>query len=141
MKTRLLTRAAQNLRLIIAVTCRAATARERIPLMLALMLALPAFAQTPQRATGARPARSGGIPRTSDGKPDFNGVWQSMNAANWNLEDHSAQAGPLPATGAIGAEPGGTGIIEGASTIPYKPDSVEAKGRQLQEPREGRSRG
>ncbi len=77
----------------------------------ALIAALPAVAQTPR------------IPRGPDGKPNLNGVWQSMNTANWDLEDHSAQAGPLAAAGAIGAEPAGLGIIEGSSSIPYKPEA------------------
>ncbi len=25
------------------------------------------------------------------GKPNLNGIWQTMNSANWNLEAHSAQ--------------------------------------------------
>jgi hypothetical protein len=32
------------------------------------------------------------IPRTPDGKPDLNGIWQAMNTANYDLEDH----GPAP---------------------------------------------
>ena len=76
-----------------------------------LILALSAAAQTPA------------IPRTTDGKPNFNGIWQSMNTANWDLEDHSARAGPIAAAGAIGSEPAGMGIIEGGSTIPYKPEA------------------
>jgi hypothetical protein len=82
------------------------------------LLAFPVLAQT-----GAKPA----IPRNPDGKPNFNGVWQSMNTANWDVEDHSAQAGPLPAAGAIGAMPAGLGIIDGASTIPYKPEALKQR--------------
>lgn len=96
-------------------------------LVLILALALPAAAQTRAIPASARPGRSAGIPRTSDGKPDFNGIWQSLNTANWNLEDHSAEAGPVVATGAIGAEPAGMGIIEGASTIPYKPEALKQR--------------
>ena len=77
----------------------------------ALIAALPVLGQTPR------------IPRGPDGKPNLNGIWQSMNSANWDLEDHSAHAGPLAAVGAIGAEPAGLGIIEGGSTIPYKPEA------------------
>jgi hypothetical protein len=58
-----------------------------------------------------------------DGKPNLNGIWQSMNTANWNLEDHPAQPGPLAQTGAIGSAPAGLGIIEGRNTIPYKPEA------------------
>jgi hypothetical protein len=82
------------------------------------MLTLSAIAQTPARQ---------GIPRMPDGKPNFNGIWQSMNTANWDLEDHSAQAGAVVAAGAIGAEPAGLGIIEGSSTIPYKPAALKTR--------------
>src|SRR6185369_3814082 len=91
--------------------------------MLALTLARPAIAQTPATRPAAKQATVPGIPRAADGKPNFNGIWQSMNTANWDLEDHSAQAGPVVAAGAIGAEPAGLGIIEGSSTIPYKPEA------------------
>src|ERR1700730_16100365 len=30
-------------------------------------------------------------PRTSDGKPDLNGIWQALNEANYDLEGHMAR--------------------------------------------------
>ena len=39
-------------------------------------------------------------PRTADGKPNLNGVWQAMNEANWDLEPHAAYQGSLLAEGA-----------------------------------------
>ncbi len=48
--------------------------------------------------------------RTSDGKPDLNGIWQSLNEANYDLEMHMARPamalrpgpyGPLPAAPVI----------------------------------------
>src|SRR6266481_6898801 len=67
------------------------------------LAALPAVGQT-----GAYKA-----PRTADGKPDLNGVWQVLNSANWNLEPHSPEEGV----------PGGQGVVEGG-TIPYKPEAL-----------------
>ncbi|MCH8137215.1 MAG: hypothetical protein IIB77_14665, partial [Proteobacteria bacterium] len=32
-------------------------------------------------------------PRTAAGKPDLNGIWQSINSANWNIEPHAAAPG------------------------------------------------
>jgi len=43
---------------------------------------------------GAAPAAAR-VPRTADGKPNLNGIWQAMVGANWNLEDHGASAGPF----------------------------------------------
>ena len=58
-------------------------------------------------------------------RPDFNGVWQAMNNANWNLEAHSAT--PLDAfwqLGAIAAVPAGPSMLKGGGKIPYLPDAL-----------------
>jgi hypothetical protein len=65
-------------------------------------------------------------PRTADGKPNLNGIWQAMNTANWDLEGHSAQAGQVVALGATGAEPPGIGVVEGGE-IPYLPAAAQKK--------------
>jgi hypothetical protein len=52
----------------------------------------------------------GDIPRGPDGKPDLSGIWQVLNSAAWDLQDHS---------GALGLPPG-QGVVEGG-TIPYLP--------------------
>lgn len=57
--------------------------------------------------------------RTFDGRPDFNGIWQALGTAHWDIQDHSAQPGP-PAFGALFATPGGQGVVEG-NEIPYQP--------------------
>ena len=57
-------------------------------------------------------------PRTTDGKPDLNGIWQALNTANWDLQDHAARPG-RPELGAIGATPAGQGVVEG-NEIPYQ---------------------
>jgi hypothetical protein len=58
--------------------------------------------------------------RTAAGKPDLGGVWQAMNAAHWNLEDHVAAPGVVLQLGAAGAVPPGVGVIAGGK-IPYLP--------------------
>jgi hypothetical protein len=66
------------------------------------------------------------IPRTKDGKPDLNGIWQALNTANWDLQAHAAQKSLVLVLGAQGAEPGGIGIVEGGE-IPYKPAALAKK--------------
>ncbi len=74
--------------------------------------------------------------RLSNGRPDLNGIWQALNSANYDIERHMARPamqvregphGPLPAVpvlrlGAVGAVPGGMGVVEGGK-IPYKPEA------------------
>jgi hypothetical protein len=57
-------------------------------------------------------------PRTGDGKPNLNGIWQAMNTADWDLQGHAAAKGPVPALGAVFAVPPGLGVVEG-DDIPY----------------------
>ena len=65
-------------------------------------------------------------PRTADGKPNLNGIWQAMNTANWDLEPHAAGMGYYWQDGAIGAIPPGIGVVEGG-TIPYLPAALAKK--------------
>ena len=66
-------------------------------------------------------------PRLADGHPDLNGIWQALVTANWDVQDHEAQAGPHPElSGAYAAGPAGQSIIEGGE-IPYKPDALAKK--------------
>jgi hypothetical protein len=65
-------------------------------------------------------------PRTADGKPDLNGVWQALNTANWNIQDHAAEAGPVASLGAAFSIPGGQGVVEG-NEIPYQPWAAKKK--------------
>jgi hypothetical protein len=63
-----------------------------------------------------------------DGHPDLNGIWQAFVTADWDLEDHEAQAGPHPEVmGVYGAGPAGQSVVEGGRDIPYKPGALEKK--------------
>jgi len=97
-------------------------------------------AQAPAAAT-ARPARVGG-------KPNFSGIWEANNEANWDLQAHAAlpaavtqpgvypfdyarvPAAPVLALGAAGAVPGSLGVVQGDGQIPYKPEALVIKKRQ-----------
>ena len=70
------------------------------------------------------------LPRTAGGKPDLNGIWQTISTANWDIQDHGAQAGPFFQLGAIGAVPPGQGIVEG-NEIPYLPQAALKKKENL----------
>lgn len=69
------------------------------------------------------PLASAQAPRLGD-KPDFNGIWQALNSANWNLEAHSAQKiASQWQLGALFTIPAGASVVvEGA--IPYLPDAL-----------------
>ena len=65
------------------------------------------------------------IPRTADGKPNLSGIWQAMNTANYDLEDHGGAPAPssIILAGAVGAAPPGESVVEGG-TIPYRPEAL-----------------
>jgi hypothetical protein len=57
-------------------------------------------------------------------QPDLSGIWQAMNTANWDIEEHGAQPAPYPKlVGVYLAEPAGLGVVEGGA-IPYKPEAL-----------------
>src|SRR5262245_20118796 len=85
---------------------------------LAFMATTAALAQAPPAAYRA--------PRTKDGKPNLSGVWQAVNEANWDIEAHSAAAGPFYQLGAAHSVAPGIGIVEGGP-IPYKPEALQKK--------------
>jgi hypothetical protein len=66
----------------------------------------------------ATAADNSSIPRTADGNPDFGGIWQAIGSANFDIEPHAADFGPIVENGAIGAIPAGLGIVVGGE-IPY----------------------
>jgi len=55
-------------------------------------------------------------PRTPDGRPDLQGVWQVRNTANWDIQDH-------PGSYKV---PAGLGVVEGGD-VPYQPWALERK--------------
>src|SRR5947199_7529091 len=85
--------------------------------VLLLMLGvMPGHAQQPP-LSGQFPAYR---PPRIDGHPDLNGIWQAFVTADWDLQDHEAQAGPHPEIMAeYGAGPAGQSIVEGGE-IPYQ---------------------
>ena len=56
------------------------------------------------------------VRRMADGKPDLNGIWQALNTAAWDIQDHSGQLGVPP----------GQGVVEG-NAIPYQPSAAAKK--------------
>src|SRR5438128_2485523 len=71
-------------------------------------------------------SQSTAMSRTADRKPDFTGLWQAMNTANWDLQAHEARRGPVIALGAAFSIPAGVGIVEG-NDIPYLPAALAKK--------------
>jgi len=55
-------------------------------------------------------------PRMPDGRPDLQGIWQAMNTAVWNIQDHSAEYGV----------PAGQGVVIG-NEIPYQAWALEQR--------------
>jgi hypothetical protein len=53
------------------------------------------------RAAGqaAQAGQAGRVVRTPDGKPDFCGIWQANNEANWDLQAHEARPGMVTQPG------------------------------------------
>jgi hypothetical protein len=78
----------------------------------AAVLAVCWFVPTLAAAQPSGPA----FPRAADGHPDFSGIWQVMNTANFDIQDHSAQKGV----------PAGQGVVEG-NEIPYTPAALAKK--------------
>src|SRR5678815_210777 len=75
------------------------------------------------------------------GKPNWNGIWQANNSANWDLQTHEARpmvgqpglnpnsvvlAAPVLGLGALGWVPAGIGVVEGEE-IPYQPWAAARK--------------
>jgi hypothetical protein len=55
-------------------------------------------------------------PRTTNGHPDLQGVWQAMNTAVWNIQDHPPELGV----------PAGQGVVIG-NELPYQQWALEKR--------------
>jgi hypothetical protein len=55
-------------------------------------------------------------PRTPHGQPDLQGIWQALNSAAWDIQDHPARLGV----------PAGLGVVDG-NEIPYQPWAAAKK--------------
>ena len=86
-------------------------------------------AQAPASPRPAAPAYR--APRAGDGKPDLSGIWQAVNTASWNLEDHPATAGPVASLGALGSRPAGLSVVQGGE-IPYQPWALKQRDENAQ---------
>jgi hypothetical protein len=95
------------------------------------ILMLGIFSVAGQQRQASAPAPTYRAPRTPDGKPNFNGIWQALNEANWDLEAHSSGPAPLSTLGALGAVPPGLGVVEGGP-IPYKPEALAQKKKNFE---------
>ena len=114
--------------------------RNRFSAMTVMVIggAVAIFFLTGTRTAGQGPASQ--LPRTTDGRPDLSGIWQTNNTANWDLQSHVARpmvaqagvtarpvlAAPVLALGSVGWIPGGMGVVEG-ETIPYQPWAAARK--------------
>jgi hypothetical protein len=91
---------------------------------LAIAVAVAAQAQrgaNPPRTPARQAAAASTGPRSPDGKPDLNGIWQALGTAHWNLEAHSA----------IEGVPAGMSVVDGG-TIPYQPSALAKRNENFQ---------
>jgi len=90
--------------------------RDRIPCVKAMAAAVGFLLWS----TAAAAQTAGGAayvpPRTPSGHPDVQGIWQAMNTAAWDIQDHGASLGV----------PAGRGVVEG-NEIPYQPWALERR--------------
>jgi hypothetical protein len=92
-----------------------------LPLVALLLTACGSPVQPDPQNEPQQPVQSeSNVPTDGYGNPDFNGIWQSLGAAHWDLEAHAARGGPVVELGALGAIPAGLSVVIGGE-IPYQP--------------------
>src|SRR5580693_3314555 len=65
------------------------------------------------------------LPRTADGKPDFQGIWQASGSAAADLQDHPARYNMLAGRSVVAATQSG-------GEIPYQPWAAAKKAENFQ---------
>lgn len=61
------------------------------------------------------------FPRTADGRPDFSGIWKTLDNVDYDLEPHHGRKDAPP----------GIGVVEGG-LIPYRPSALEQRQRNFE---------
>src|SRR2546423_3435512 len=64
----------------------------------------------------AQQSQRAAVPRTADGKPNLQGIWQAAARASFDLQDQAARQGM----------PAGKGVVQGGE-IPYQPWAAATK--------------
>lgn len=89
-------------------------------LMGGVALAVAAAMTLALGATASAQSAAYKAPRTPDGLPDLEGIWQVMSTAAWDLEAHEARIGV----------PAGQSVVEGGA-IPYQPWALEQRRKNV----------
>ncbi len=71
-------------------------------------------------------------PAKIGGHPNFNGIWQALNTAYWNLEAHSVEPFSKDPEefwqlGALAVIPAGKSVLKGGGSIPYLPQALKQR--------------
>ena len=70
-------------------------------------------------------AQSGDVPRTADGRPDLNGLWQALGNAHWDLEPHVARPALQTQEGPVVPVPANEVLYLGTlASVPSRDDSI-----------------
>jgi hypothetical protein len=80
------------------------------PVRVLLAIGIAVASLVPSAARGQGSASTYQVSRTPEGRPELQGIWQVLNTAAWNIEDHSADLGV----------PAGQSVVEGG-VLPYQP--------------------